>query len=274
MGTIMIGVFGKNVISSQNPIGVFDSGMGGIYLLKKLVRTLPMEDFIYFGDSANAPYGTKTMKQIRALSVCSVEYLIKRHVKALVIACNTATLASKKSIQVRHPEIPVIGIEPALKQAVAAFPGRNIVVMATPFTLSHEKLERQRKHLSESANVIFLPIHGLVELIELGITDGPAIRELITRSFAQCPCDRIDAVVLGCTHFFHVKNEILRVLGGKVSLLENGGETALRLYEKLKERNLLRNEQENGPLAGGAVTFLNSFQNMDVLERMWMLYQR
>ncbi|MBQ4309948.1 MAG: glutamate racemase [Lachnospiraceae bacterium] len=263
----------KTELSPDAPIGVFDSGMGGVRVLKDLVRVLPEEDFIYFGDSANAPYGTKTPEQIRELSVRAAEHLIGKNVKALVIACNTATSAAAEILRAEHPELPVIGIEPALKPAVTAFPGGNIVVMATPVTLKLEKFARLLGQFSGQANVTLLPVHGLVELIEQGITEGPEVREVLISHFAQYPGRHIDAVVLGCTHFPYVKDEIAAVLGGGVRLFDGGDGTARHLREVLEERGLLRAAHEETAPAGGAVTFLNSLQDVSVLEQMWRLFR-
>ena len=269
----MTDIIEKTELSPDAPIGVFDSGMGGVRVLKDLVRVLPEEDFIYFGDSANAPYGTKTPEQIRELSVRAAEHLIGKNVKALVIACNTATSAAAEILRAEHPELPVIGIEPALKPAVTAVPGGNIVVMATPVTLKLEKFARLLGQFSGQANVTLLPVHGLVELIEQGITGGPEVREVLISHFAQYPGRHIDAVVLGCTHFPYVKDEIAAVLGGGVRLFDGGDGTARHLREVLEERGLLRAAHEETAPAGGAVTFLNSLQDVSVLEQMWRLFR-
>ncbi|MBQ3400247.1 MAG: glutamate racemase [Lachnospiraceae bacterium] len=273
MDLTMTDIIEKTKLSPDAPIGVFDSGMGGVRVLKDLVRVLPEEDFIYFGDSANAPYGTKTPEQIRELSVRAAEHLIGKNVKALVIACNTATSAAAGILRAEHPELPVIGIEPALKPAVTAFPGGNIVVMATPVTLKLEKFARLLGQFSGQANVTLLPVHGLVELIEQGITEGPEVREVLISHFAQYPGRHIDAVVLGCTHFPYVKDEIAAVLGGGVRLFDGGDGTARHLREVLEERGLLRAAHEETAPAGGAVTFLNSLQDVSVLEQMWRLFR-
>ena len=263
------------------PIGVFDSGMGGVRVLKDLVRVLPEEDFIYFGDSANAPYGVKTPEEIRELSIRAAEHLMEMQVKALVIACNTATSAAAEILRAEHPELPIIGIEPALKPAVTSCPGGNIVVMATPVTLKLEKFQHLLEQFRDRANVTLLPVHGLVELIEQGITEGPAVRELLIRHFAEYPGRHIDAVVLGCTHFPYVKQEIAAVLGGGVRLFDGGDGTARHLREVLEERGLLRPAPTAVPAARkktepakGSVTFLNSLQDMRILDQMWELFRR
>ena len=273
MNQIKTNCFERSNFANEAPIGVFDSGFGGIYVLKELIRVLPQENFIYFGDSANAPYGTKTQQQICALSVCAAEYLIKKHVKAIVIACNTATIAAAGVLRANHPELPIIGTEPALKQAVTAYPRGRIVVMATPFTIKSEKIECLIKEHAKKSKITLLPIRGLVELIEKGITSGPEIHEILAHHFAQCSCGPVDAVVLGCTHFSFVKKEISDVLGRDVVFFNSADLTAHLLRKELKDRGLLRSKNEEGVVSGGAVTFLNSLHCVDALERMWSFFQ-
>ena len=264
----------KNDNSLEAPIGVFDSGMGGISVLKALVHELPAENFIYFGDSANAPYGIKSQGQICALSLCAVEYLIKKHVKALVVACNTASGAAAGILQSAHPEIPVISIEPALKQAVKAFPKGNIILMATPYTIKSKKFAGLFRMSSKKANVSLIPVFGLVELIEAGTTEGPVVRKILMDHLEQYMNRKIDAVVLGCTHFYYVKDEIQNALGHVVSFFDSGHDTAQHLQQELKIRGLLRKEYEKNVFMGGAVTFLNSLHSENTLKQMWDYYQR
>ena len=139
------------------PIAVFDSGLGGISVLRELVRLMPEEDYLYFGDSANAPYGTRPVERVRALTLETISRLYDRGIKAAVIACNTATSAAITQLRARFADIPVIGMEPALKPAVLEHPGGCVLVLATPLTLREEKFSRLLEHYETMAEIVRLP---------------------------------------------------------------------------------------------------------------------
>ena len=141
----------------KRPIGVFDSGVGGISVLKEAVKLLPNEDFIFFGDSKNAPYGVKSVEQVYQLSKKIVTDFIAQDAKAIVIACNTATSAAAKRLRSEHPEIPIIGLEPALKPAVLAKENSHVLVMATPLTLKEQKFADLMKRFESQAKISNLP---------------------------------------------------------------------------------------------------------------------
>ena len=141
-------------MNTNDLIAVFDSGVGGISVLKHLVRVLPEERFLYFGDSANAPYGTKTKEQVRELTLAAAEMLYRRGIKALVVACNTATSAAINDLRAAYPDLIVIGIEPALKLAADTFPGGNLGVMATEVTLREEKFDALVNRLEGGCRVL------------------------------------------------------------------------------------------------------------------------
>ena len=162
--------------TDNRPIGVLDSGLGGISVLRELVKLMPGEDFIYYGDSANAPYGTRTPEEVIDLTKKDVEFLLERGAKAIVVACNTATSVAIKELRAAYEEIlPVIGIEPALKPAVKAKEHSKVVVMATPMTLSQTKFNSMMHIYEDDANIIKMPCPGLVEYIESGVLDGPVL---------------------------------------------------------------------------------------------------
>ena len=236
-------------MNKNDYIAVFDSGVGGISVLRHLVRLLPEERFLYFGDSANAPYGTKTKAQVQALTLAAAEALLSRGIKALVVACNTATSAAINELRRAYPELIVIGIEPALKLAADTFPGGKIGVMATPMTLREEKFARLMERFQESCEICRIPAPGLVELIEAGKADSPEAEALLRQLFAPYP--GLDALVLGCTHYPFAGAAISRVLGHTVSLLDGGDGTARETKRRLKETGLLRGGE-------GSVTIENS----------------
>ena len=236
-------------MNSNDYIAVFDSGVGGISVLRHLVRQLPSERFLYFGDSANAPYGTKTREQVRDLTFAAAEMLMKRGIKALVVACNTATSAAINDLRRAWPELIIIGIEPALKLAADTHPGGRIGVMATPMTLREEKFSRLMERFRESCEIYKIPAPGLVELIEAGKADSREAEDLLRQLFAPYP--GLDALVLGCTHYPFAKRAISRVLGEHVALLDGGDGTARETKRRLRQADLLRTGE-------GSVTMENS----------------
>lgn len=219
-------------------IGVFDSGLGGISVLRHLVRELPEERFVFFGDSANAPYGEKTVGEVRQLVSNVVEGLLADGAKAIVIACNTATSTSAQLLRAAHPDIPVVGVEPALKPAVEALPGGTVLVMATPITLHLEKFHELERHVAAGANVLSAPCPGLASRIERGDLDAPDLLDLL-RQLVGGYAGEVDGVVLGCTHYPFVRRQIAQVLGDDVAFFDGGAGTARQTRRLLTERGLL-----------------------------------
>ena len=171
-------------MQKQNlPIGVFDSGVGGVSVLRELVRIMPNENFIYIGDSKNAPYGTKSHEEIFVHAQNCADILINKGVKALVVACNTATSVCIEELRQKYTDLPVIGIEPALKPAVMSKDNPVVVVMATPLTLKEKKFADLCKKFEKKADIIPLPCPGLMELVEEGHTSDNVVREFLENCF-------------------------------------------------------------------------------------------
>ena len=183
------------------PIGVFDSGVGGISVLRELVAQMPNENYIFFGDSKNAPYGTKTLEEVQRLTCADAEYLLSRGVKALVVACNTATSAAIRILREKYADMPVIGIEPALKPAVHAGGHPRVLVMATPMTLREEKFHALMQRFESDAEILRLPCPGLVEYVEQGVLEGAELEAFLANLFEPYQSHPVDCVVLGCTHY-------------------------------------------------------------------------
>ena len=239
-------------------IAVFDSGVGGISVLRHLVRILPGERFIYYGDSANAPYGSRSTQEVRALTLAAVGKLLAEYpLKALVIACNTATAAAVNDVRAAHPELIVVGIEPALKVAADHFPGGRVGVLATEVTLREEKFDTLLHRFDENVTISKIPAPGLVELVEHGKVDAPETEALLRKVLGPY-LGKLDAVVLGCTHYPFARNAIRRILGDDVVLLDGGEGTARETRRRLEQAGLL----ENG---GGEVIIRNSSPNPDML---------
>ena len=251
-------------MNTNDYIAVFDSGVGGISVLKHLVKQLPEERFLYFGDSANAPYGTKTKDQVRTLTLDAAEMLYLRGIKALVVACNTATSAAINDLRLAYPDLIVIGIEPALKLAADTCPGGALGVMATPMTLREEKFAALVERFQDSCQIYKMPAPGLVELIEEGKADGPEAEELIRNLFANYP--KLDALVLGCTHYPFAAQAIGRVLGPDTLLLDGGDGTARETKRRLETACLLRSGE-------GSVTIENSSNDPRLLELSMQLLE-
>ena len=239
-------------------IAVFDSGVGGISVLRHLIRILPGERFVYFGDSANAPYGSRSTEEVRSLTLSAVDRLLSAYpLKALVIACNTATAAAVRDVRAAHPELLVVGIEPALKVAADHFPGGRVGVLATEVTLREEKFDTLLHRFDEDVTIYKIPAPGLVELVEAGKVDTPETEALLRKVFAPYQ-GKLDAVVLGCTHYPFARAAISRVLGNHVVLLDGGEGTARETRRRLELAGIL----EKGR---GEVIIRNSSPNPDML---------
>lgn len=227
--------------SKDEYIAVFDSGVGGISVLRELVKLMPQENFLYYGDSANAPYGDRSTQQVRQLTLEAADMLMERGVKALVVACNTATAAAIKDLRQAYPDTIIIGIEPALKLAYDKFHAGRVGVMATQVTLREEKFAQQLERFPDM-QVSLIPAPGLVELIEAGKADAPETCKLLQQLLAPY-AGKLDALVLGCTHYPFVKKAISQILGEETTLLDGSLGTARHTMGRLQEADLLRQGQ-------------------------------
>lgn len=237
----------------ERPIGVFDSGVGGISVLRELVKLMPGEDYLYFGDSVHAPYGTKTLEEVRKLTIANIEFLLDQGAKSIVVACNTATSAAVATLRKMYPELPLVGIEPAIKPAVEENPGARIVVMATPMTLRQEKFRKLMQRYEDRAEIVPLPCPGLMEYVERGDLGGEDLRKYLTELFWSVDEEKIDAIVLGCTHYPFARKMICQTVGGQAAIYDGGPGTAREMRRRLQMANLLSEASGHG-----RVTFLNS----------------
>ena len=225
---------------SEHPIGVFDSGVGGISALQAMIHVLPQEHFIYYGDTANAPYGTKETGEVIRIVRQVTDRLLERNIKALVIACNTATGAAAYTLR-RELTIPVIGMEPALKPASEIRKDGDVLVLATPLTLHQEKFNLLMEKYGEGA--VRVPCTGLMELVEQ--EDWRGAETYLKELFARYDLEKTDAVVLGCTHYVFLKDMIRRMLPEHVVITE-GSEGTARQLKRVLARNRLLNESGEG----------------------------
>ena len=232
--------------SAEAPIGVFDSGVGGLSVLRHIRAQLPNEHLMYFADSGHAPYGDKTEQFVVERALAVTAFLLEHGAKALVVACNTATVAAIKAVRARYPDLPVVGVEPGLKPAVAATRNGKVGVLATARTLKGEKFLQLREQISAAGKTEFLlqPAVGLVDLIELGDLEAPAIGAMLERYIAPLLDQGADTLVLGCTHYPFVKAGIERVLRdharAEVALIDTGDAVARQLVRLLEAAGLLR----------------------------------
>ena len=244
----------------ENPIAVFDSGMGGVSVLRELVKILPNEDYIYFGDSLHAPYGIKTLEEVRKLTISNAELLFEQGAKALVVACNTATSAAVRILREKHPDIPIVGIEPAVKPAVLCKEHPTVLVMATPMTIREQKFQMLMGRFKDQAEIIPLPCPGLMDFVERGDLDGEDLRKYLTELLYGYHTCRIDAAVLGCTHYPFVRQQIQKILGPDTLIFDGGPGTAREMRRRLSEVNLLNPSEKKGH-----VEFRNSLPSQEKL---------
>lgn len=230
---------------SDGFVGVFDSGVGGISVLRALVAELPHEDFRFFGDSANAPYGEKTEERVLELSRGIVEGLLADGAKAIVIACNTATSVAAEALRSSYADVPIVGIEPALKPAARALPHGRVLVMATEVTLRLEKYHELVCAWGGECDVVPVPCPGLAARIERGNLDAPDVREMIA-GYVGSYTGAVDGVVLGCTHYPFVRRLIADVLGPGVRFFDGGTGTARQLRVRLTDVGLLASRERPG----------------------------
>lgn len=252
--------------SVDAPIVVFDSGLGGISVLRALVQELPSERFVYFGDSANAPYGTRSTPKIRRLTLDCLTRLERDFgFKAAVIACNTATSAAIGLLRERFSQ-PIIGIEPALKLAAERHPGGTVAVLATQTTLREKKYAALAAQYAGRCRVVNLPCPRLVELVEAGEANGPAAERYLRRTLARFLKEPPDAVVLGCTHFPFAAPLLRRLLPESTELLDGSRGTACQTRRLLAQNGLLRAQ---GP---GSVEFFSSLDTPEQLARAQAMF--
>jgi glutamate racemase len=233
--------------SSECPVGVFDSGVGGLSILQALQQQLPNESFVYLADSAHAPYGERDEAFVlqRARSVLQT-LQEQQQIKALVIACNTATALAIKVLRQENPDLPIVGVEPAIKPATALSQTRRIGVMATAATLSSSKFQDLLAGLSPQAEFVLQACEGLADAIEQQwqLTDDQAVLALCRKylkamgAFGTKPSE-IDTLVLGCTHYPFAMPQLRSLLGAAVTLVEPGLPVAKRLLQLLSEQQLL-----------------------------------
>lgn len=256
----------NNCYVYDKPIGFFDSGVGGLSVLKESIKILPNENYVYYGDSKNAPYGVKSAEEVKKLTFKAVQFLIDKGVKAIVIACNTATSVAIVSLRNKYTDIPIVGIEPALKPAVEINRKGKIIIMATPMTLSEKKFNILMNNYKDTNDIELLPCAGLVELIESGIIEGDKINFYLKQKVGKFINQDISSVVLGCTHYPFIKNELKNILPKYVPIIDGGYGTAKQLKRKLEENKIL-----NSCSTKGYVHIYNSLKKNNIIDLSYKL---
>lgn len=232
--------------ASSAPTGVFDSGLGGLSVLRHARSRLPAEDFLYVADSGHAPYGERSADWIRARSLNLGEFLLGRGAKALLIACNTATAAAAQALRERWPEVPVIGMEPAVKPAAAATRSGVVGILATTGTLASARFAALLDTFGRDVRVITRPGTGLVEAVERGELDTPATRALVASHVEPLLAGGADVIVLGCTHYPFLRGLIEQQVGSSVQVIDTGDSVARHLAHRLSGAGLLRSGNPEG----------------------------
>ncbi len=226
---------------SANPIGVFDSGVGGLSVLHEIRRALPNENLLYVADSAHAPYGDKSQQFIEARSIAISEFLVSRNAKAIVVACNTATGAAITVLRKRF-SVPIIAMEPAVKPAAANTRSGVIGVLATSRTLASDNFVRLFARYGADVEILGQACPGLVEQVEAGDLSGIKTRLLLERYVLPLLEQKADTLVLGCTHYPFLAPLIQEIAGSGVAVIDSAAAVARQLYRRLEVGHLLADQ--------------------------------
>lgn len=252
----------------KKSIIVFDSGFGGISVLKRLVDAMPNENYVYYGDSANAPYGCRSKEQIQELTLNAIAEAKKRcDPKAIVIACNTATAIAKASLQLTYPDIPVFGILPAVEAAANSQKSPRVLVLATAGTVASEAYKNILSGIGSSAEIVSVAAPEIVRYVEGGMCERKALIDSLATTLAPYESLRFDCVVLGCTHFPFAADVIEEVLGYSVNFFDGSMLTTEQVKEFL-ENNHMRSTQKDS----GSIQIINSANQQEYVKFAWNLF--
>lgn len=232
---------------NNNPIGVYDSGFGGLSVWRELHRALPRESLIYLGDGKNCPYGSRPAAEIRTLAERAVRELVDRGCKMVVVACNTATAAAIEHLRSTFTELPIVGLEPAVKPACAMTRTKVVGVVATERSLQGEKFLSTLARYGEGVEVVKAVGRGFVEAVEQDREDEPATEAMVREVLEPIIARGADVIVLGCTHYPFLKDAIRRVVGDRAVEVIDSGEAVEKRVESLLDRYDLRAATDNEP---------------------------
>ncbi|MDI1257083.1 MAG: glutamate racemase [Flavobacterium sp.] len=228
---------------NNNPIGLFDSGIGGTSIWKEIHQLMPTENTIYLADSRNAPYGQKSKDEIIALSMKNTELLLEMNAKIIVVACNTATTNAVKELRVKY-NVPFIGIEPAIKPAAHNSKTQTIGILATKGTLSSELFNKAVEFYRDT-HIVEQVGHGLVELIENGAIDSPEMDQLLRSYLTPMITANIDYLVLGCSHYPYLIPQIKKILPPNIKIIDSGEAVARQTQNVLKANDAFNSSEKS-----------------------------
>lgn len=254
-------------MSNSSPIGILDSGIGGLSIAKEIRKLLPNEDLLYYADSAYCPYGDKPAELIKNRVFTVSDFLLRKKSKILVVACNTASIVSLDDLR-RHYKIPIIGVEPAVKPAVQASKTCIIGVLATSVSLSGDRFASLVKRFCDKTHVITQACPGIVELIEQGKIDSAETKYLLYQYLTPLINKNADTIVLGCTHYPFLKPLINEIIGNKdIKVIDTAKPVAKQTLRILKQMNLLTTNSNRGK----EIFFSseNSKQKKDLMKYLW-----
>ncbi len=237
---------------AAGPIGVFDSGVGGLSVWREIVRILPHEALLYLADQAHVPYGPRPVSEVAVLTHAAVAWMLAQGAKLIVIACNTASAAALVSLRQRWPEVAIVGMEPAVKPASQATKTGHVAVLATPGTLQASRFSHLVERFANGVHVHTLMGTGLVDMVERRELWGPGVEEAIRQALSPVEDIPIDHLVLGCTHFPFLSQSLRTVLGDDIALVDPSPAVARQTKRVLERRHLQRDEE--GPGAWRFVT--------------------
>lgn len=260
----------QSISNDKRPIGVFDSGVGGISVLKHIHTLLPHEDLLYVADSKYAPYGNRTPAEITARCFEIADFLIAQNAKALVVACNTATAAAIDAMRAKY-DLPIIGMEPAVKPAAEASKNGIIGVLATVGTLKSAQFAALLETYGRNVEVVTQACVGLVECVERGELSNPSTLQLIEQYCKPLIEEGADTIVLGCTHYPFVRPLIEHVVGKEVALIDTGAAVAKYLQKRLQELDLLDDLKGKSQQKSMVTFYTNSDSDnaKQVISQLW-----
>lgn len=231
----------KEIIIQKHPIGIFDSGVGGLSVLKEIKKILPCESINYFADSGNCPYGSKPKDEALSLARKNVEFLLKLNCKLIVIACNTVTAVAIDSFRSKY-KVPFVGMEPALKPAAMQTKSKKIGILATENTFNGRLFKQTFEKYTRGIEVFVQPGYGLVELVEKGEQNSEKAQSLLEKYLLPMLAKKVDTIVLGCTHYPFLENMIKKVTKNSVTIIDSANAVAAQTKRLLIEFDLMSND--------------------------------
>jgi len=254
---------------SNQPIGVFDSGVGGLSILRELQKILPHENFVFLADQAHVPYGEKNKKELNSLVDRITKYFVREHgIKFMVVACNTATCYTIDSLREKY-SFPIIGTVPAIKPASEQTKTKVIAVMSTPATSKSRMLADLIKNYSKDVTVINIGCYNLENVVEKGKVRSPQVKKLLSRFLDPLQGEKVDHIVLGCTHYPFLKSEIKKVVGEKITLIDSGEAIARYTRELLAKKAL-----QNTSRMSGKTQYVTTGNALQFSKVIWQLLRK